>query len=119
MFTIASSLEVYVCTSPIDMRKSFYSLSAVVETVMNKNPLSGHLFVFLNKRKNMVKVLFWDRSGYCIFYKRLESGTFTMQKDVKSGIYKESIAVPELSLMLEGIDLSSAKRKKRYKLKTL
>jgi len=72
----------------------------------------GHLFVFFNRCHNRVKILFWDRTGYCLYYKRLEAGTFTIPDDGSS-----ALSLPDLILVLEGIDLSGARRKKRFSLK--
>lgn len=76
--------------------------------------MSGHLFVFLNRRGHLAQMLFWDRSGFCILKKRLEAGTFKLVREVGGERYAE-IDAAELALMLEGIELSSAKRRKRYK----
>jgi transposase len=76
MFKMYEAVEIYVCLYPMDMRKSFDSLSASVSVsgVIGKDPLSGHLFVFINKSRSKIKILFWDRTGYCQYYKGLESG---------------------------------------------
>lgn len=78
MFTLPSAVQVFICLQATDLRKSFDSLSALVSGVVGQNPLSGHLFVFLNRFRDKVKILFWDRSGYCLYYKRLEAGTFKL-----------------------------------------
>jgi len=97
------------------MRKSFDSLSALVTAVVSQDPLSGHLFVFLNRPRNRIKILFWDRSGYCLYYKRLEAGTFVIPRNNESEI-SAAISVPDLMCVLEGIDLSNVRRRKRYSL---
>ena len=76
MLSFPQSVEVYICTQPTDMRKSFDSLSALTRDVLKQNPLSGQLFVFFNRGRNRVKVLYWDKYGFCIFLKRLEQGRF-------------------------------------------
>ena len=76
MFTFPPSVEVYMAVEAMDMRKGFDSLAAAAKEVMCQDPLSGHLFVFFNRGRSRVKVLFFDRSGYCLYYKRLEQGTF-------------------------------------------
>ncbi len=76
MFTLPSAVQVFVCLQPTDLRKSFDSLAALVSGVVGRDPLSGHLFVFLNRNRDRIKVLFWDRSGYCLYYKRPEAGRF-------------------------------------------
>lgn len=90
------------------MRKSFDSLAALTSQTLHQNPLSGHLFVFFNRPRNRAKILFWDRTGYCLYYKRLEAGTFS----VPDG--PASLSMPELVLILEGIELAGARRKERF-----
>lgn len=84
---------------------------------MKSNPLSGHLFVFRNKRKDRIKILYWDRDGYAIWYKRLEEGTYRFPKHAPDKNRLE-IEAQDLFVMLEGIDLSNAKRRKRYRRKS-
>ena len=99
------------------MRKSFDSLSALVTGVVSQDPLSGHLFVFLNRPRNRIKILFWDRSGYCLYYKRLEAGTFIIPPRDDDAGASAAISVPELMLILEGIDLTHSRQRKRFSLK--
>jgi len=73
MLTVTSNVQIYLCTAPTDMRKSFDGLSALVASAMNKDVLSGHLFLFLNRRRDRVKLMWWDRDGLAVFYKNLES----------------------------------------------
>jgi transposase len=115
MFTPSSAMQVFVCLQPTDMRKSFDSLAALTEAVIRQSPLSGHLFVFLNRPRDRIKILFWDRSGYCLYYKRLETGTFVVPSQYGAGSCA-TMSYPELTLILEGIDLSGAKRRKRFSL---
>lgn len=100
------------------MRRSFDRLSAMVREVIRQDPLSGHLFVFRNRMGDRCKILFWDRSGYCLLYKRLEEGTFRFPVDdsTRREGERESVEVEaaELSLLLEGIDLAGAKRRRRF-----
>lgn len=116
MLSFPPTVKVYACKEPIDLRKSFDGLSGCVERLIGADPLSGHLFVFFNKRSNMVKVLIWDRTGYCIWCKRLELGRFSISSLPNN---KGCIELPELMLILEGIDLSGARRKKRFRLPTV
>lgn len=114
MLTLPPSVRIFVGVSPVDMRKSFDGLSAVVREVLRGNPMSGHLYVFRNRRGDRLKILLWDRSGWCLFYKRLERGTFRLPvEDATSGTQIEMEAA-ELSLMLEGIDLRGARRRPRW-----
>jgi transposase len=117
MFTLPSAVQVFVCLQPTDLRKSFDSLATLVSGVVGQDPLSGHLFVFLNRFRDKVKILFWDRSGYCLYYKRLESGTFKLPLQAEAAdAVSRPLGLPELTLMLEGIDLTHARRRKRFSL---
>src|SRR4030067_2566975 len=78
MLSLGPNLPIYLCPAPTDMRKSFDGLSALVTSVMNQDLLSGHLFLFLNRRRDHIKLMYWDRDGLAIWYKRLEAGTFEM-----------------------------------------
>ncbi len=115
MFTLPSAVQVFVCLTPTDLRRSFDSLAMLTETVIRQNPLSGHLFVFLNRSRDRMKVLFWDRTGYCLYYKRLEAGTFVIPAQYDTG-FSSTMTLAELTLILEGIDLSGARRRKRFSL---
>jgi transposase len=108
MFTLPASVQVYVCQAATDMRKSFDSLAALVTESIRCDPLSGHLFVFFNRPRNRTKILFWDRSGYCLYYKRLETGTFRVPADATV------FSLAELTLVLEGIELAGSRRRKRF-----
>jgi transposase len=96
MLSLPSSTRVFVCRAATDMRCSFDKLSALTQEVLEQDPLSGHLFVFLNRVRTHVKVLYFDRSGYSIWYKRLERGTFSVPA-------LEEITYRELVCMLEGL----------------
>ena len=104
---LPQSVKVYISTTPLDMRKSFDGMSALVESDLKADVFTGDLFVFLNKRGDRVKILYWDRNGYCLWQKRLERGIFRLPL-VKSKVYK--ISVSELTLLLEGIDLTQRYR---------
>lgn len=110
MLSLPPSVRVFVCTQPTDMRKSFDGLSALVAGVLKQDPFSGHLFTFLNRRRDKVKVLYWDRSGFMLMYKRLEEGTFALP----SG---DEIGSRELVMMLEGLDMSRMHQRRRYQRK--
>ena len=105
MLKVSDSLDIYVCLQPMDMRKSFDSLSAIVSSIICKDPLSGHLFVFLNKNRSKIKILFWDRTGYCQYYKRLESGRITLPRQKNDKENSIQISTEQLRLILDGIDL--------------
>jgi transposase len=119
MLTLPPSVRVYVATAPCDMRKQFDGIAALVEHGMKEDPRSGHLFVVFNRRGDHVRILFWDRSGYALFCKRLEKGTFRMPwapaaaGSAPSATHVEMEAA-ELALILEGIDLRGARRRARW-----
>lgn len=115
MLTLPSSVRIYVASESTDMRRSFDRLAATVEGVFGFDITEGHLFVFINRRGDQAKCLFWDRTGLCILHKRLEAGTFRRVRDPQSGAQHVEMDAAELSLMLEGIDLVGAKRKKRFR----
>jgi transposase len=113
VLTLPPAVRVYVAVEPVDIRKAFDGLSAAVREILRQDPLSGHLFAFCNRRGDRLKILFWDRSGYCLFYKRLERGTFHLPSAAGHATHVEMEAA-ELSLMLEGIDLRGARRRPRW-----
>ncbi len=115
MMSLPSSVRIYVASAPVDLRKGFYKLAALARAVVKEDPLSGHIFVFLNKRKNRVKCLWWDRSGWLILYKKLERGTFRLPTEPLLGQSHIEVDAGELTLMLEGIDLQGAKRRRRWR----
>ena len=109
----SAAAQVWIATAPVDMRKSFDGLAEIVRTFLGQDPLSGHLFVFRNKSGDRIKVLWWDRDGLAIFYKRLEEGCFTfpMPSDEAAQI---ELTAADLQLVLQGIDPTKVKRGKRY-----
>lgn len=113
MLTLPPTVQIFVSVDPVDLRKGFNGLSAIVREVMRKDPLSGHLFCFINRRRDRAKILLFDRGGYWIFYRRLERGTFKIPH-CTDGVYVEMEA-PDLSLLLEGIDLAGARRRPRWR----
>lgn len=114
MLTLPPSVRIYVAVQPVDARKSFDGLVALVESEFGLSPLSGHLFVFLNRRGHVAQLLFWDRNGFCILKKRLEAGTFRLMREAAIGSQHVELNSGELMLMLEGIELAGARRRKRY-----
>ena len=104
--------KIYLATAPTDMRKGFDSLAALVKEGFGEDPLSGHLFLFIGRARDRLKILYWDTDGFALWYKRLEEGTFRLpaaRPDAASVQLKAS----ELAMLLEGIDLRSIKRRKR------
>lgn len=113
MLTIPSSVKIYIYSRPADMRCGHHRLSMLAERFMQKDPLSGHLFVFFNKSADKCKIMFWDRTGFVTWYKTLEEGTFEKlpNKDNQASI---EVDIATLTWILEGIDLFKARRRKRY-----
>ncbi len=114
MTTLPPGVKIYVAAEPVDARKSFDGLAALVQSDFGKDPLSGHMFVFLNRRGHMVQILFWDRNGFSILRKRLESGTFRLARKPDGGLSHVEVSPLDLALMLEGIELQGATQRKRY-----
>jgi transposase len=110
---LPASVRVYLCLTACDMRKSFDSLAALVRSQMELDPLGGHLYVFWSRRKDRVKILYWDRDGFAVWAKRLEEGTYALPF-CESGEVRREITAQELAALLSGIDLNQAKRRKRY-----
>jgi transposase len=117
MLSLTGSIRVFVCTQPADMRRSFDGLCGMAENIVKQDPLSGFLFVFRNRNRDRLKILFWDTDGFVIWYKRLEEGTWQLPTDMKTQPDDEvsaEISAEELSLLLGGIDLRSVERRRRY-----
>ena len=110
-------VKIYLCTSPTDMRKGFDTLAALVKDFLGYDPLSGHLFLFIGRAKDRLKILYWDADGFALWYKRLEEGTFRTPR-VSCDAAGVELKASELAMMLEGIDLKSIKRVKRMSLGT-
>jgi transposase len=98
---------------PVDLRKGFDGLSAAVQTVFDRNVLDGHLFLFLNRRRDRIKLLWWDRDGLALFYKRLERGTYEIPRHAP-GNKQLRLDATQLSLLLSGVQLDSVKHRPRY-----
>jgi transposase len=114
MLTLPSSVRIYIAAEPVDLRRGFDGLAAATRSLIGADPLSGHLFVFLNRRRNRIKLLVWDRTGYLVLYKRLERGTFEIPTEPPLGRQHVEVDAGELGLMLEGLDLRGARRRKRW-----
>ena len=115
MIHLPASVRVYLCTAPCDMRRSFDGLYALVIGTMQLNAFEGHLFVFSNRRKDRIKILYWDRDGFAIWAKRLEEGTYAMPFTDAGTEQRQEITAQELGAILSGIDLNQAARRKRYR----
>ena len=117
MMHLPASVRVYLCTAPCDMRRSFDGLHALATGAMQLDVFGGHLFVFANRRRDRVKILYWDRDGFAVWAKRLEEGTYAMPFGDNASELRREITAHELGALLSGIDLSQAKRRKRYERK--
>jgi len=109
-------VKIYLCVGPTDMRKGFDTLAALVNDFLGRDPLSGHLFLFISRKKDRLKILYWDADGFALWYKRLELGTFRLPR-VSSDDASVELKASELAMLLEGIDLRSIKRSKRLRLR--
>lgn len=112
MFIAESNIRIWFYKPPTDMRKSFNGLSALVKTQLQDNPLNGAFYVFVNRKRTLMKILFFDRNGYCIWFKKLEQGAFQLPETDKQKI---ELDFTHLKLIVEGIDLNRIHRRKRYK----
>lgn len=116
MLSVPSSIRIFVCTAPTDMRKQFDGLSALVTHSFGKDVMTGDYFVFVNRAKNRCKVLCWDRDGFALWAKRLERGRFQLPSVDDDSVVAE-IDGTMLAMILGGVDLKSAKRRKRFQVK--
>jgi transposase len=114
MLSLPLPVRIFVCTRHADLRKSFDGLAQMVREFLGADPLSGHLFVFRNKRSDRLKLLYWDTDGLAIWYKRLEQGTFRFPTITVDGDGVE-IRAADLTMILDGVDLDSVKRQRRYR----
>lgn len=113
MLSLPLPVKIFWCLAPTDMRKSFDGLSALVSEHLRQDPLSGHLFIFTSRRRDRVKLLYFERGGLAIWYKRLEEGTFAAPQPAGDG-QSVQLSADELALLLAGVDLTGVRRRKRY-----
>lgn len=118
MIGLPPSVAIYLCDMPVDMRNGFDGLSAIVRNTLALDPLTGHLFLFLSRRRDRVKILFWDKDGYALFYKRLERGRFHPPRveKAKDGQCVARLASREMTMLLEGVDFKETRYRKRFAL---
>lgn len=115
MLSLAADTRIFIAKGATDMRKGFDGLQGIISGLLEQDPLSGHLFLFVNRRRDKLKILYWDGDGLAIWYRRLERGTFQLPAitdDEKSIEIKSD----ELMMLLRGIDLTTVKRRKRFSL---
>jgi transposase len=117
MIALAPQIRVFLYRRPTDMRKSFHGLVALTESELKQDPLSGSLFVFLNRRRDRVKILYWGQSGFCIWYQQLQQGTYQLPSPTALDDQDTlEVTRSQLSLILEGIDLGSVRQRPRFRL---
>lgn len=115
MIHLPASVRVYLCLTPCDMRKSFDALAALVREYLELDAFAGHLFVFTSRRKDRIKILYWDRDGFAVWSKRLEEGTYASPFAGSDEERRREITAQELGALLSGIELGQATRRKRYR----
>ena len=113
-FPPSPQVRIFVCREPVDMRKSFNGLSGVVIDVVDQDPQSGHLFLFFNRRRSMMKALVWERTGYWVISKRMEGGRFQVFDRASQSKASFELSCSDLALLFDGIDLRGAKRHRAF-----
>jgi transposase len=120
MLSWPPTVRLFLCSGATDMRKGFDSLASLVESALTLDPLSGHLFVFRSRRGDRIKILWWDRDGYCLWYKRLERGSFRFPAASTANESKGvEVKAADLMMLLDGVDLGSVRRQRRYSRETV
>jgi transposase len=114
LLSLPPSVRLFVATQPVDGRKGADSLMVLVRDVLRQDPLSGHLFIFFSKRRERVRIVYWDRNGFAMWSKRLERGRFCPIFSADGNLGAHAIEAAELGLIIEGIDLSGARRRPRW-----
>jgi transposase len=114
VLTLPSTVRIYMAAEPVDLRRGFDGLAAATRQIIHADPLSGHLFCFLNRRRNRLKILLWQPSGFLLLFKRLERGCFKLPQAPLPGQRHLEMEPADLALMMEGIDLRGARRRKRW-----
>ena len=111
MLNLPASVQIFFCMVPVNMRRSFDSLAEMVRAQLGGEPKSGHLFVFRNKQEDCVKLLYWDRDGYAIWYKRLEKGKFSLPQGATRGFEMDAT---NFAMLLHGVDMQKTRKQRRY-----
>ncbi len=113
MFTLSSSSKFHLYSEPTDMRKSFDGLSGIIQNILSENPCSGDVFIFINKKRNKVKLLHWQGISFVLYYKRLEEGTFELpQYDIDSGSI--TLNYSQIVMLIDGLSIKNIKKRKQY-----
>ena len=114
MLSLSPSVRILLCLEPVDCRKSFDGLAALVRQALGDDPLSGHWFVFRNGRGDRLKILAWEEDGWAIWYKRLEEGVFRFPAATGDTATRLEIRAAELAMLLDGVVLEKVQRRQRY-----
>ena len=114
MLGFSANLRYFLCCVPVDMRNGFDGLAGIVRNTLNNDPISGSVFVFLNKPRTHIKLLYWDGDGFALFYKRLERGKYPLTTHCNPS---KEVKREELLILLEGLSFEKMRRGKRYKMK--
>jgi transposase len=114
VLSLPPSVRLFLATEVVDGRKGADSLMALVKSAFQQDPLSGHLYVFFSRRRDRVRIVYWDRNGYAMWTKRLERGRFYASRSPEQAGPLSSVEAAELALVLEGIDLADARRRPRW-----
>lgn len=114
MLNLSPTIRIFLCLQPTDLRKSFDALSALVHQALGADPLSGHWFVFTNRRGDRLKILAWEEDGWGLYYKRLEQGVFRFPSAAADGPPRLEIRAAELAMLLDGVILEKVQRRPRY-----
>lgn len=115
MLRLPASVRIFVCLEPADMRRSFDGLSGMVQTILRQSPACGHLFVFRNRRRDRLKVLWWDRDGFAIFYKRLEKGVFHLPEPSVDDGGRCEIDARDFAMLIEGLRARDVRKSPRFR----
>jgi len=113
MLTLPPSVHIYLASEPVDLRRGHDGLYAIVRNQWQLDPFAGHLFVFVGCRGNRIKILFWDRGGFVIYYKRLEKGRFRLPR-IREGATRVTLDATQLGMLLDGIDVEHVRRAKHW-----
>ena len=115
MLSLSPTLRIFLCAVPVDLRKSFDGLSALVRQALAADPLSGHWYVFRNRAGDRLKILAWEEDGWAIWYKRLEAGVFRFPLPSGDGPPRLEVRAAELAMLLDGVVLEEVQRRRRYR----
>jgi transposase len=114
VLTLPPAVKSHLAVEPIDIRRSFNGLSTAVREVLKDDPFSGHVFIFRNKRSDMLKLIWWSSGGFPILYKRLERCTIHLPREVGRGVRAVQIAAVDLAMMLDGVELAATRHRRRW-----